>query len=34
MTVPARVAPRLPVPHFNVINGGVHPPNPLDFRSS
>ena len=31
---PPGVAPRLPVPHFNVINGGVHPPNPLDFRSS
>ena len=26
------VAPRLPVPHFNVINGGVHAPNPLDFQ--
>ena len=26
------MAPRLPVPHFNVINGGVHPPNPLDFQ--
>jgi enolase len=24
--------PRLPVPHFNVINGGVHAPNPLDFQ--
>jgi enolase len=22
----------LPVPHFNVINGGVHAPNPLDFQ--
>ena len=29
---PAGVAPRLPVPHFNVINGGVHAPNPLDFQ--
>lgn len=23
---------RLPVPHFNVINGGVHAPNSLDFQ--
>lgn len=23
---------RLPVPHFNVINGGAHAPNPLDFQ--
>ena len=22
----------LPVPHFNVINGGAHAPNPLDFQ--
>jgi enolase 1/2/3 len=29
---PSDVAPRLPVPHFNVINGGVHAPNPLDFQ--
>jgi enolase len=29
---PAGVAPRLPVPHFNVVNGGVHAPNPLDFQ--
>ena len=29
---PSGVAPRLPVPHFNVINGGVHAPNPLDFQ--
>ncbi len=29
---PRGVAPRLPVPHFNVINGGVHAPNPLDFQ--
>jgi enolase len=26
------VAPRLPVPHFNVVNGGVHAPNNLDFQ--
>ncbi|OMB93598.1 phosphopyruvate hydratase [Mycobacterium colombiense] len=26
------VTPRLPVPHFNVINGGVHAPNPLEFQ--
>ncbi len=25
-------APRLPVPHFNVVNGGVHAPNDLDFQ--
>jgi enolase len=25
-------APRMPVPHFNVINGGVHALNPLDFQ--
>ena len=31
---PPGVAPRLPVPHFNVINGGVHAPNPLDFQES
>ncbi|WP_335937460.1 phosphopyruvate hydratase [Streptomyces sp. PTD5-9] len=24
--------PRLPVPHFNVLNGGAHAPNPLDFQ--
>jgi enolase len=29
---PPGVAPRLPVPHFNVINGGVHAPNSLDFQ--
>ncbi|MFE2373844.1 phosphopyruvate hydratase [Streptomyces sp. NPDC059398] len=31
----ARVAgtvPRLPVPHFNVVNGGVHAANNLDFQ--
>lgn len=25
-------AARLPVPHFNVVNGGVHAPNRLDFQ--
>jgi enolase len=29
---PASVTPRLPVPHFNVINGGMHAANPLDFQ--
>ena len=29
---PAGVAARLPVPHFNVVNGGVHAPNNLDFQ--
>jgi enolase len=29
---PSGVAPRLPVPHFNVVNGGVHAPNGLDFQ--
>jgi enolase len=29
---PAGVAPRLPVPHFNVVNGGMHAPNNLDFQ--
>lgn len=29
---PRDVAPRLPVPHFNVINGGAHAANPLDFQ--
>ncbi len=24
--------PRLPVPHFNVVNGGVHAPNRLEFQ--
>ena len=23
---------RVPVPHFNVVNGGAHAPNPLDFQ--
>jgi enolase len=26
------VTPGLPVPHFNVVNGGVHAPNRLDFQ--
>lgn len=26
------IVPRLPVPHFNVVNGGVHAPNDLDFQ--
>lgn len=29
---PEGVAPRLPVPCFNVLNGGVHAPNDLDFQ--
>ena len=29
---PSGVAPRMPVPHFNVVNGGVHAPNDLDFQ--
>jgi len=29
---PPGVTPRLPAPHFNVINGGVHAANPLDFQ--
>ncbi|MGH3274457.1 MAG: phosphopyruvate hydratase [Streptosporangiaceae bacterium] len=29
---PDGVSPRLPVPHFNVVNGGVHAANPLDFQ--
>jgi enolase len=29
---PEGVAPRLPVPHFNVVNGGVHAANNLDFQ--
>ena len=29
---PAGVTARLPVPHFNVVNGGVHAPNNLDFQ--
>ena len=29
---PSGVTARLPVPHFNVVNGGVHAPNKLDFQ--
>jgi enolase len=29
---PDGVEPCLPVPHFNVINGGAHAPNALDFQ--
>jgi len=29
---PDGVQPRLPVPHFNVLNGGAHAPNSLDFQ--
>jgi enolase len=29
---PDEVTPSLPVPHFNVLNGGVHAPNELDFQ--
>lgn len=29
---PDGVAPTLPVPHFNVVNGGAHAPNDLDFQ--
>jgi len=29
---PAGVTPSLPVPHFNVVNGGVHAPNRLDVQ--
>ena len=29
---PDGVTPSLPVPHFNVINGGAHAPNHLDFQ--
>ncbi len=29
---PAGVNPRLPVPHFNVLNGGAHAANSLDFQ--
>jgi enolase len=29
---PGGVTPSLPVPHFNVLNGGVHAPNELDFQ--
>ena len=30
--IPEGVSPCLPVPHFNVLNGGVHAPNELDFQ--
>ena len=30
--MPDGVTPCLPVPHFNVLNGGVHAPNELDFQ--
>lgn len=30
--IPAGALPRLPVPHFNVVNGGVHALNNLDFQ--
>ena len=29
---PAGVTPALPAPHFNVVNGGAHAPNSLDFQ--
>ncbi|XAS77156.1 phosphopyruvate hydratase [Dermatophilaceae bacterium Sec6.4] len=29
---PEGVTPRLPVPHFNVVNGGAHAANELDFQ--
>jgi enolase len=29
---PAGVPPALPVPHFNVLGGGAHAANPLDFQ--
>lgn len=29
---PAGVTPTLPAPHFNVLNGGAHAPNDLDFQ--
>jgi enolase len=31
-TLSPQVEPRLPVPHFNVVNGGAHAPNVLDFQ--
>ncbi|MGF2944277.1 phosphopyruvate hydratase [Mycobacterium sp. Lab-001] len=30
--IPVDVTPRLPVPHFNVVNGGAHALNDLDFQ--
>ncbi len=32
LTLGIGAPPRLPVPHFNVVNGGVHAPNALDFQ--
>ncbi|MGI8459518.1 MAG: phosphopyruvate hydratase [Propionibacteriaceae bacterium] len=29
---PPGVSPALPTPHFNVVNGGAHAPNKLDFQ--
>jgi enolase len=29
---PADARPRMPVPHFNVVNGGAHAPNALEFQ--
>jgi enolase len=29
---PVGVTPAVPVPHFNVVNGGAHAPNSLDFQ--
>ena len=29
---PDNLTPSLPVPHFNVLIGGVHAPNALDFQ--
>ena len=29
---PSGVSAILPVPHFNVVNGGAHAPNPLEFQ--
>ena len=29
---PVGVEPRLPVPHFNIVNGGAHASNALDFQ--
>ncbi len=30
--IPEKVIPRLPVPHFNILNGGAHATNGLDFQ--
>ena len=32
MLAPDRLTPCLLVPHFNVLNGGVHAPNQLNFE--